>query len=432
MSHIFDRQQLRIIAALSLPAVITNITTPLLALTDVAIAGHLGDAVFIAAIAVGGTMFSTLFWLFGFLRMGSSGLTAQAVGASDRNEAHAVLARSMLLAVVAGVAIIAVREQLCDALMWMLDVEGRTSQVAACYFRRVIWCAPATLGMFALNGWFVGMQNSRTPMWVSLAVDVLNIGASLGMVFILDMGIEGLATGTLLAQWAGFLLLLLLGVRRYGLVRVPLKNVMAGLSRFFRINTDIFLRTLCLVAVTLWFTRVGAEQGTAMLAVNALLMQMFTLYSYFMDGLGVAAEALCGRHFGAGDAVMLRRAVRSLFGVGALLALLFTLLYITCGDMLLALLSNDPGVVKLAGHYSGCAMAVPVAGFGAFMWDAVFIGLTRTRMMLLSMAVAMAVFFALCGLLVGPYGNHGLWLAFLIYLFTRGLVLTVAYRRRIR
>lgn len=431
MSRIFDRQQLRIIAALSLPAVITNITTPLLALTDVAIAGHLGDAVFIAAIAVGGTMFSTLFWLFGFLRMGSSGLTAQAVGASDIREAHAVLARSLLLALTAGSAIIIGRYPLSDALMWLLNVDGRTAAVAVSYFRRVIWCAPATLGLFALNGWFVGMQNSRTPMWVSLAVDVLNIGASLAMVFLLHMGIDGLATGTLVAQWAGFLLMLALAVRRYGFIRVPVRDIAAGLPRFFRINTDIFLRTLCLVAVTLWFTRIGAEQGVDMLAVNALLMQMFTLYSYFMDGLGVAAEALCGRHYGAGDAMMLRRSVRSLFGVGGVLAAVFTLGYMTCGDMLLAFLSNDTGVVALARHYSGWAMAIPAAGFGAFMWDAVFIGLTRTRMMLLSMAMAMLVFFLLCFLLTVPFGNHGLWMAFIAYLFTRGVILTVAYRNRI-
>lgn len=425
----FDTRQLKHIAALSLPAVITNITTPILALTDVAIVGHIGSAVFIAAIAVGGTMFNTLFWLFGFLRMGSSGLTAQAYGAGDRKEAHAVLARSLLLALLIGTVFIIVRRPLCAMMFDLLDVSGETSEVAARYFLRVIWCAPAVLGMYSLTGWFIGMQNSRIPMWVSLFVDVANIGASLTLVFVLKMSIEGVATGTVVAQWAGFILSFVLAVRNYGWEKIGFRSIADGLPRFFRINTDIFLRTVCLVTVTLWFTRAGAEQGPSMLAVNALLMQLFTLYSFFMDGLGFASEALCGRYLGAGDQPMLCLSVRSLLGVGAVLAVVFTVLYVFCGGWLLELLSSDVKVVELARHYSVWAMLVPVAGFGAFMWDGVFIGLTRTRMMLVSMSIAMCVFFVVYFSLRTALGNHGLWIAFLSYLFARGAVLTVAGRR---
>lgn len=420
------------IAALSLPAVITNITTPILALTDVAIVGHMGSAIFIAAIAVGGTMFNTMFWLFGFLRMGSSGLTAQAYGAGDRRGAQTVLARSLLLALLIGIAMIAAREPVCSLLFDLLDVDGSTASVARSYFMIVVWSAPAVLGLYSLTGWFVGMQDSRTPMWVSLFVDVFNIGASLMFVFLIRMRIEGVATGTLVAQWAGFLLALFLAVRKYGWHKVGFRNLIDGLPRFFRINSDIFLRTVCLVAVTLWFTRTGAMQGPVMLAVNALLMQLFTLYSFFMDGLAFASEALCGRYLGAGDRPMLSLSVRSLMGVGIILALVFTAVYVGCGEWVMELLSSDRPVVELARHYSVWAMMVPLVGFGAFLWDGVFIGLTRTRMMLISMATAMLTFFALYYLLFPMLGNHGLWIAFLGYLLMRGVVLTIAGREYLR
>ncbi len=420
------------IAALSLPAVITNITTPILALTDVAIVGHMGSAIFIAAIAVGGTMFNTMFWLFGFLRMGSSGLTAQAYGAGDRRGAQTVLARSLLLALLIGIAMIAAREPVCSLLFDLLDVDGSTASVARSYFMIVVWSAPAVLGLYSLTGWFVGMQDSRTPMWVSLFVDVFNIGASLMFVFLIRMKIEGVATGTLVAQWAGFLLALFLAVRKYGWHKVGFRNLIDGLPRFFRINSGIFLRTVCLVAVTLWFTRTGAMQGPVMLAVNALLMQLFTLYSFFMDGLAFASEALCGRYLGAGDRPMLSLSVRSLMGVGIILALVFTAVYVGCGEWVMELLSSDRPVVELARHYSVWAMMVPLVGFGAFLWDGVFIGLTRTRMMLISMATAMLTFFALYYLLFPMLGNHGLWIAFLGYLLMRGVVLTIAGREYLR
>lgn len=427
-----NTRQLRMIAALSLPAVITNITTPILALTDVAIVGHMGSAIFIAAIAVGGTMFNTMFWLFGFLRMGSSGLTAQAYGAGDRRGAQTVLARSLLLALLIGIAMIAAREPVCSLLFDLLDVDGTTASVARSYFMIVVWSAPAVLGLYSLTGWFVGMQDSRTPMWVSLFVDVFNIGASLMFVFLIRMKIEGVATGTLVAQWAGFLLALFLAVRKYGWHKVGFRNLIDGLPRFFRINSDIFLRTVCLVAVTLWFTRTGAMQGPVMLAVNALLMQLFTLYSFFMDGLAFASEALCGRYLGAGDRPMLSLSVRSLMGVGIILALVFTAVYVGCGEWVMEMLSSDRPVVELARHYSVWAMMVPLVGFGAFLWDGVFIGLTRTRMMLISMATAMITFFALYYLLFPMLGNHGLWIAFLGYLLMRGVVLTIAGREYLR
>ena len=422
-------RQLRLIVALSVPAIITNVTTPILALTDVAIAGHFGSAVFLAAIAVGSTMFSTLFWLFGFLRMGTSGMTAQAFGANDTLGAHAMLAKSLMVASLIGVLFVAFQSQLCSLLLSLLDVDSHTAKIAQQYFLIVIWSAPALLGMYSLTGWFVGMQDSRTPMWVSLLVNILNIAASIVFVFVFSLKIEGIAYGTLLAQWVGFLLALFLAVRRYGFRWLPIVKLLEGLSSFFKVNTDIFFRTACIVAVTLWFTRAGATQGATMLAVNTLLMQLFTLYSYFMDGLAFASEALCGRYLGAFDYKELNRSVRTQFVVGLAIAIIFTLLYIVGSEWVMGVLSSEKEVVSIAGKYAVWAMMVPICGFGAFLWDGVFIGLTRTRMMLLSMVIAMAVFFLLYSLLVPTLGNHGLWIAFLSYLLTRGLVLSFAGRK---
>lgn len=420
-----DRRLLATIAGISLPAVVANITTPLLALTDVAVAGHLGAPVYIAAIAVGGTMFNMLFWLCGFLRMGSSGLTAQAFGAGDREAGQAIFNRAMLLAVIIGLLMIVCRHPLCSGLLALLDVEEETRLVASRYFMICVWGAPAVLGMFSLTGWCVGMQNSRLPMSVSLFIVVFNVAVSLTLVYVFRMKIEGIALGTLTAQWAGFLLALGLCVRRYGWHATPPGILLSGLRRFFSINADIFLRTVCLVAVTMWFTRVGAEQGTLMLAVNALLMQLFTLFSYIMDGLAFAAEALSGRYLGAGDRRMLSRAVKASLTLGGITALLFTVAYVLFGQSILSVLSSDEPVREMASEYSVWAVCVPMAGFSAFIWDGICIGLTRTRMMLLSMATATAVYFAVYFLLFPSLGNHGLWIAFLSYLLTRGIVLAV-------
>lgn len=424
----FDRRQLRAIAALALPAVVINITTPLLALTDLAIVGHLGSAVYIAAIAVGGTMFNILYWPFGFLRMGTSGMTAQAFGADNRREAYRVLNRSLVLAFMIGIVVIALSGLLSKLLMLLIDADDATARVAASYFRICIWGAPASLGMFALTGWCVGMQNSRLPMWMSIFVDLLNIALSLTLVYGFRFRMEGVAIGTLTAQWAGFIAGLLLVVRKFGWNWLGLKELMSGLGKFFRINSDIFIRTLCLASVTLWFTRVGAEQGAVMLAVNALLMQLFTLFSYFMDGLAFAGEALCGKYAGASDHQRLSQSVRAILTLGGVLALMFTILYVLGGSGLLQILSSDRDVIEASGEYSVWAVCIPIVSFAAFMWDGIFIGLTRTRLLLLSMASATGVYFLLLFLLGDRLGNHGLWIAFLAYLAVRGIVLTLAGR----
>ena len=419
------------ILALAVPAIVANITTPLLSLVDVAIVGRLGSAAFVAAIAVGGTMFNLLYWLFGFLRTGTSGLTAQAEGRGDERGSAITLARSLLLAMAFAATIMCLSRPLGNLLLNFIDPDEATADLAWRYFTILIFGAPASLGYMALTGWFIGRQNTRATMWVSLLINVTNIAASLLLVFVSGLGMIGVATGTLIAQWTGFITALIYAVRHYGVQVPPLSEIIGGhgFRRFFSINSDIFLRTLCLIAVTLWFTRAGAKQGAVMLAVNTLLMQFFTLFSYFMDGFAFAGEALCGKAVGKGDGHELTQAVRALMKYGMVMALLFTTLYFIGGDFLLNILTTDTNVLSAATEYSLWALTIPAAGFMAFTWDGIFIGATLTRFMLVSIAGATIVFFSIWWVLTPILGNHALWLAFISYLFFRGLLQSLLWYR---
>ena len=419
------------ILSLSVPAIVTNVTVPVLGITDVAIAGHLGSTVFISAIAIGTNMFNMLYWLFNFLRMGSSGLTAQAYGAGDKVASTLVLSRALMIAVAVGVIMILFRNPLCDLILDSMDVTGDTRIVAQTYFLIRIWAAPATLSIFAFTGWFVGMQNSKVTMWVSLLINVLNIAGSLLLVFYAGMDIDALAYGTVLAQWGGLIAAVTVCLKKYKLSLPNVREVVnwSELKRFFSINIDIFLRTICLIAVTLWFTRIGASQGDTMLSVNALIMQLFTVFSFFMDGFAFAGEGLSGRFKGACDSVGFHLTVKYLLIFGIAISTVFTALYAFCGELFIGFLTDDIAVAAASKDYIYWAATIPFAGFLAFTWDGIFIGTTETRSMLISMALAMGVFFGVFYLSFNRLGNHGLWLAFISYLAVRGGVLWLLSRR---
>ena len=417
--------------SLSVPAIVTNVTVPVLGITDVAIAGHLGSTVFIAAIAIGTNMFNMLYWMFNFLRMGSSGLTAQAFGAGDKTASTLVLSRALIIAVASGEIMILFIYPLCDMILSSMDVTGETRTVAQTYFLIRIWAAPATLSIFAFTGWYVGMQNSRITMWVSLLINVLNIVGSLALVFFAGMNIDALAYGTVMAQWGGLIAAMIVCIKKYKLNIPIISDVFkwSELKRFFSINIDIFLRTLCLVAVTLWFTRIGATQGDTMLAVNALIMQLFTVFSFFMDGFAFAGEGLSGKYKGARDMICFHQTVKYLLLFGVAISLIFTVLYAFCGELFIGFLTDDISVAIASRDYIYWAATIPFAGFLAFTWDGIFIGTTETRSMLVSMVLAMLVFFGVFYLSFSRLGNHGLWLAFILYLIVRGVTLWIFSHR---
>ena len=425
----------RQILHIAIPSIISNITVPLLGLVDVTIVGHLGSASYIGAIAVGGMLFNMIYWIFGFLRMGTGGLTAQAYGQHNTQEGTRILLRSLSVSLLLALVLLVLQYPIRLIAFMLIDASPEVQELATRYFHICIWGAPATLGLYSFTGWFIGMQNSRYPMYIAITQNIVNIAASLFFVFVLHMKVEGVALGTLIAQYAGVIMAYLLCISHYHPFRQQVQRMQLlernAMKRFFLVNRDIFLRTLCLVAVTVFFTSTGATYGDVVLAVNTLLMQLFTLFSYIMDGFAYAGEALSGKYTGSNDKIRLHQTVRNLFGWGSAMALLFTLTYLWGGQDFLQLLTNDTEVIAASGTYLLWTVAIPFCGFSAFILDGICIGTTSTRIMLKSMATASALFFGVYFLCSGSWGNHALWMAFLVYLAVRGLIQGYLLRNKI-
>ena len=424
----------RKILQLAIPSIVSNITVPLLGLVDVAIVGHLGSASYIGAIAVGGMLFNMIYWIFGFLRMGTSGMTAQVYGKRDLTEVVRTLLRAVGVGLLISLGLWILQSPILRGAFVLIDATEEVKRWASLYFNICIWGAPAILGLYGFAGWFIGMQNSRFPMFIAITQNIVKIAASLCFVFVLGMKVEGVALGTLIAQYAGLFMAFALWLKYYGRLKayIDWNGLWGGeeMRRFFSVNSDIFFRTLCLVAVTTFFTSTGARQGDVILAVNTLLMQLFTLFSYIMDGFAYAGEALAGRFIGAKNDVGLRRCIRLLFLWGIGLSLSFTILYAFLGRDFLGLLTNDTSVIEASGDYFYWVLAIPLCGFSAFLWDGIFIGATATRQMLYSMLVASATFFIIYYLFYRSMGNHALWMAFLGYLSLRGGMQWILWRYR--
>lgn len=421
------------ILQIAVPSIISNITVPLLGLIDVTIVGHLGAAAYIGAIAVGGMLFNIIYWIFGFLRMGTSGMTSQAYGKHDLDEVARLLLRSVGVGLLIAIILVTLQYPIRKLAFTFIQTTEEVERLATLYFRICIWGAPAMLGLYGFAGWFIGMQNSRFPMYIAITQNIVNIAASLCFVYLFHMKVAGVAWGTLTAQYAGFLMALLLWRRYYGGLKkhVAWHEVLKkeAMLRFFQVNRDIFLRTLCLVIVTLFFTSAGAAQGEIVLAVNTLLMQLFTLFSYIMDGFAYSGEALVGKYVGANNQPALYRTVRQLFIWGVGLSTGFTLLYFFGGKSFLGLLTNETSVIREAENYFYWVLAIPLTGFAAFLWDGIFIGATATRQMFYSMLVASGSFFLVYYSLHEWMGNHALWLAFIVYLSLRGIMQAALSRK---
>ena len=421
------------ILQIAVPSIISNITVPLLGLIDVTIVGHLGAAAYIGAIAVGGMLFNIIYWIFGFLRMGTSGMTSQPYGKHDLDEVARLLLRSVGVGLLIAIILVALQYPIRKLAFTFIQTTEEVERLATLYFRICIWGAPAMLGLYGFAGWFIGMQNSRFPMYIAITQNIVNIAASLCFVYLFHMKVAGVAWGTLTAQYAGFLMALLLWRRYYGGLKkhVAWHEVLKkeAMLRFFQVNRDIFLRTLCLVIVTLFFTSAGAAQGEIVLAVNTLLMQLFTLFSYIMDGFAYSGEALVGKYVGANNQPALYRTVRQLFIWGVGLSTGFTLLYFFGGKSFLGLLTNEISVIREAENYFYWVLAIPLTGFAAFLWDGIFIGATATRQMFYSMLVASSSFFLVYYSLHEWMGNHALWLAFIVYLSLRGIMQAALSRK---
>lgn len=419
---------------IAFPAIVANITIPLLGLLDTAIAGHLGSATYIGAIAVATMIFNLIYWNFGFLRMSTSGLTAQTYGQNDSRAGKQVLRQATMVAMAVAIAIIALQVPLLKLAMFVIKPSPEVEQLAVEYYRIVVWGAPPVLVMMAIKGWLLGMQDSRGAMMVSIVVNVLNIAASLLAVYVLDMGFEGIAVGTLLSEWLGLAFaaavvrrhLRVMPVRHDGTNTAVNGSLQFGALRFFKVSSDIFLRSFLLMLVNLAVVAIGARSGNLILAANALIQQLNTLFAYFLDGIAFAGEALVGKYYGRSDDARLRLCVRRLFMWASVMTAVFTIIY-SFPQLIFTMLTDDATVIEAAMDYRLWCALLPIAGMAAFVWDGVFIGLTHTRGMLVAVLVAGVAFAVIYSCLPGNMGNHRLWLAFVIYLAMRGIVQTILW-----
>jgi MATE family multidrug resistance protein len=418
------------VLALALPTTLAHVSTPLLGVADAAVIGRLGEAHLLGAIAAAALVFDFLFWSFGFLRQGTSGLTAQALGADDRLQQNATLVRALACAIGIGVLLILLQTLIAWIAFGLLAASPEVTRAARDYFDIRIWSAPCVLVNYAVLGALTGRGRTDFALALQVFINLLNIALNVGLVYGLSLGVRGSATGTLVAELAGTILGLLIVLRAYGdLFAVPRKLVLdrGELARMFGVNRDIMIRNAALLMAFAVFTAQGTRGGDIKLAANAILLNLFLVSAYFLDGFATAAAQMCGQSLGARDAKGFRKAFRltliwSLAFAAGVAAVAFV-----GGNLFIDFLTTNPEVRAYARDYLVFAASSPLLGALAFQLDGVFIGATWTRdmrnMMLLSLAIYCATAYGL-----QPLGNTGLWIAMLVFFVSRGLSLAWRYK----
>ena len=456
------------ILKLAIPSILANITVPLVGMVDIAVAGHLdvNAATMIGGIAIGTMLFDLLYWNFGFLRVGTGGLTAQAYGRGDRKECARIFTRAFGIALACAFALIAIQWVFVKAAFLVVDCTPEVRSLASKYFFIRIWAAPATLGLMAFKGWFIGMQDSVSPMATDLTVNGMNVLMSIVLALGIKplgyegMGFAGIAAGTVVAQYSGLLtaaLLMFFKYRRNTLATLcpeDLKDVFKGSEtrRFFVMNTDLFVRSLCFIAIYIGFTVISARYGDLLLAVSSIMMKLLMIFSYFTDGFAYAGEAMTGKYIGARDGYMLRQTVKWTFVWSMGIAVIFMGIYQFAGVPLLKMMTSDPLVVDASREYIPWLLLMPVIGCAAFTWDGIYIGATASKAIRNSMLWAVVGFAAVwfIGILClnhfmpssstdpssavpatryGYIAMHILMAAYFAHLLARTLYLSARYRK---
>ncbi len=422
--------------ALSAPMILSNITVPLLGLVDTAVMGHLNSPRYLGAVAVGATIFSVLFMGLNFLRMGTTGLAAQARGADDADQMRTVLAQALLISVAMAILLLALQQPVGRLAMWLLAPEAEVVGPAQTYYAVRIWAAPAALANFALVGWFIGMQNTRAPLYLMLVTNVTNIALSLWFVIGLGYRAGGVAAASVTAEYVGLVAGIWLVRRELAGVggRLRRENVLdpVRLRRIFSVNGNLLVRTLSLMFVFSFITAQGARMGTAILAANAILIQFQYFMAYALDGFAHAAEALAGRALGERNDAGFRHAVRLSLVWSAGVAALFSFVFAIAGRQVIELLTGQADLRELAAAFLPWMIASPLVSFWSFLFDGVFVGATWAREMRNTMVFSAFVVFVPCYYLTQALGlgNHGLWLAFVVFMAARAITMARVYLRR--
>lgn len=422
--HEMNKQIIR----LAVPNIISNLSVPILGAVDIALMGRLESERHLGAVAIGAAIFNMLYWGFGFLRMSTTGLTAQAHGANNHRESILILTRGLLVAVAVSVSLILTQSLIANISFYLIDASTEVEQLARQYFLIRIYAAPAALSIFVFHGWFLGVQNARYPMILTVLMNLLNIGLNLFFVKAMGLKSNGVALGTVIAQYLGLVCAAVLFVRKHGDLldgwHVKEALHLPDLKRFFAISGDIFIRTLCLVFSHTFFTAKSAAVSDTILAVNTILLQYIYFLAYAIDGFAFAAESIIGKYKGAVDIRNLRLAVRHVFIWGIGLAGVFTLIFGLLGQPLLYVFTNKFDIVKRAFPYLIWVALTPIINAVAYLWDGIFIGATASKPLRNAMIASTFVVFLPAYFLLKPLGNHGLWLALTLYSVARGLTLT--------
>lgn len=403
------------ILKLAVPSILANITVPLVGMVDIAVAGHLSGetAAMIGGIAIGSMLFDLLYWNFGFLRIGTGGLAAQAYGRGDYRECARILARAVGIAFICAFILLVIQSVFLKAAFLVVDSTPQVRSLASDYFLVRIWAAPATLALMVLKGWFIGMQDSVSAMITDFTVNGMNIIASIllaigfssGNFSYEGMGFTGIAAGTVAAQYSGLLVASVILFSRYR-KRVlgtlgfrDMKDVFKGgeMRRFFVMNTDLFIRSLCFIAIYIGFTTISARYGDLLLAVSSIMMKLLMIFSYFTDGFAYAGEALTGRYIGAKDGMRLRMTIRYVFVWSMAVALIFIGIYHWAGVPMLRMMTSDAEVVGMSRQYLWWLLLMPLVGCAAFTWDGIYIGATASKAIRNAMLWAVVAFVAVWG-----------------------------------
>lgn len=424
----------RNILRLALPNIISNLTIPLLTMVDLHLMGYLDSARFMGAVALGGVVFNIVYWMFAFLRMGVSGMTAQFYGGNNNNEIAQTLYRGLLIAFLGGILLVLFQKPIAQLSFYLLQGSDEVKQLALNYFYMRIWAAPAAIAMMVINGWFLGMQNAYFPMLTSISINIINVIASFLFVRVFQLNEIGVALGSVIAQYSGILIALILFHRKYAIVYTYFKvrELLHAekMKKFLAINSDIFIRTFCIIAVFTFFTSQSAHYGDVVLAANTALLQFLFFISYFLDGFAYAAEALVGRYIGEKNHLKIKDSIRKLLLWGGLFGFFFTFLYSIAGNTLLRIFTNQTAVLNEAQHYLLWVIFIPIAGFASYIWDGIYIGATASKWMRNTMLIATLLgFFLPYTCTANAYHNHALWMSMLFFMFGRSVLQTIFSKR---
>ena len=413
--------------AIAWPIILSNLSTPLLGLVDTAVVGNLGDSALIGAIAIGAMIFSFLYWGFGFLRMGTTGLVAQAYGSGDAVEVKASFYRAFGIGTVIGIVLLALQTPIMALSFLLIDGSAEVESAAATYFEIRILGAPLSLAHLAVMGFLLGRQKTGALLALQLLLNGTNIVLDFVFVIGLGLGVAGVAAATVIAEFVAILVgtvIVVRTLRSEGDLTVSWGRLLdlPELRRMFSVNRDIMIRTLCLIFAFAWFTNEGAQSGDTILAANAILMQFVTFSAFFLDGFALASETLVGSAVGAADRERLRHSIAYSTQLAFVTSVVLTLLFVVAATPVIAILTNVEAVIAEAHVYLPWAIAAPIISVWCYLLDGIFIGATRTREMRNAMIISLAAFLGAWYLLT-PLGNHGLWLALMTYFIARALSL---------